>query len=146
VSLTLRLPEEVDDIGFISAVVDTLVKEGVADRARVFVTGISRGALMTWTLACERADLFAAVAPISSAMTETQQSNCHPSRPVPVIAVDGTDDTTQFYDGFIYAPPVPRLLSVPETMAFWWKLVSGCEDPRLNGAVGFTRPGAVRVF
>jgi hypothetical protein len=24
--------------------------------------------------------------------------------------------------------------------------VSGCEDPRLNGAVGFTRPGAVRVF
>jgi len=124
--------EEVDDVGFISAMVDVLVKEGLADPERVFVTGVSRGALMSWTLLCERADLFAAAAPISSAMTEWQQSHCRPSRPVPVIAVDGTDDFTQFYDGFIYPSPLPRLLSVPETMAFWWKL-NGCTGETVKG-------------
>ena len=120
-----RGAEEVDDLGFISAVVETLVKEGTADPKRVYVTGISRGALMTWSLACERADLFSAVAPLSSAMTAWQASNCHPSRPLPIIAVDGTEDPVQFYDGFFYPPPLPRLISVPETMAFWWRL-SGC--------------------
>ena len=123
--------EEVDDVGFISAVVETLVKEGTADPKRVYVTGISRGALMSWTLACERADLFSAAAPLSSAMTAWQASNCHPSRPLPIVAVDGTEDPVQFYDGFIYPPPVPRLISVPETMAFWWRL-SGCTGEKIN--------------
>lgn len=111
--------EEVDDVGFVAAVIATLVKEGLADPARVYVTGISRGALMSWTLACQGADLFAAVAPLSSAMTAWQAANCHPSRPLPIVAVDGTEDPVQLYDGFIYAPLVPRLISVPETMAFW---------------------------
>ena len=121
--------EEVDDVGFVAAVVETLIKEGVADPARVYVTGISRGALLSWTLACQRADLFAAVAPLSSAMTAWQATNCHPSRPLPIVAVDGTEDPVQLYDGFIYAPPTPRLISVPETMAFWWRL-NGCAGER----------------
>lgn len=116
---------EVDDVGFVAAVVATLIREGAADPARVYVTGISRGALMSWTLACERAELFAAAAPLSSGMTAWQEANCHPSRPVPIIAVDGTEDPVQFYDGFIFPAPVPRLISVPETMAFWWRL-HGC--------------------
>lgn len=117
-----HVTEEVDDAGFIAAAVGELVWEGVADPTRVFLTGISRGALMSWTLACERADLFTAAAPLSSGMNAWQQSNCRPSRPVPIIAVAGTEDPVQFYDGFLLPPPVPRLLSVPETMAFWWGL------------------------
>jgi polyhydroxybutyrate depolymerase len=55
--------EEIDDVGFISAVVDNLVREHLADPARVFVTGLSRGALMSGSLACERAEMFNAAAP-----------------------------------------------------------------------------------
>lgn len=125
--------EEVDDVGFIAAVVDTLVKDGVVNPDRVYLTGISRGALMSWTLVCERADLFRAIAPLSSAMTAWHQSHCNPSRLVPVIAVDGTSDPVQAYDGFLFtsrSPPVPRLLSVPETMSFWWQL-HGCTGERI---------------
>jgi polyhydroxybutyrate depolymerase len=117
--------EEVDDVGFIASVVETLIKDGVADPTRVYLTGVSRGALMSWTLACERADLFAAVAPLSSAMTATQKASCHPSRPLPAIAVDGTEDRAQPYDGFIYPSPAPRLISIPQTMELWWRL-NGC--------------------
>jgi polyhydroxybutyrate depolymerase len=119
--------EDVDDVGFITAVVGALVSEGTVDPSRAYLTGISRGALMSWTLACERADLFDAIAPISSAMTAWQTSNCHPSRPVPIIAVDGTDDPIQPYDGLTSPPPIPRLTSVPETIAFWRRL-NGCTD------------------
>ena len=136
--------EEVDDVGFISAVVGTLVKEGVADPARVYVTGISRGALMSWTLACERADLFAAAAPLSSAMTAWQESNCHPSRPVSIIAVDGTEDPVQLYDGFISQPPIPRLISVPETMAFWWRL-NGCTGETVKRLTHRNRDDRTRI-
>lgn len=121
---------EIDDVGFISAVVTALIAEGAADPARIYVTGLSRGALMSWTMACERADLFAGAAPISSAMSEWQRANCHPSRPLPVVAVDGTNDPVQFYDGWLSPPPIPLLLSVPETMGFWWRL-NGCTGEKV---------------
>jgi polyhydroxybutyrate depolymerase len=126
--------EEIDDVGFIAAVLAELVKNGVAAPDRVYLTGISRGALMSWSLVCARADLFRAVAPLSSAMTAWHQAHCSPSRLVPVIAVDGTTDPVQPYDGFLFAPsprPIPRLLSVPETMAFWWQL-HACTGERMT--------------
>lgn len=126
--------EAIDDVGFIAAVVGDLVREGVAAPDRVYLTGISRGALMSWTLLCRRADLFRAVAPLSSAMTAWHQAHCAPARLVPVIAVDGTTDPVQAYDGFLDPPsphPVPRLISVPETMEFWWQR-HGCTAERIT--------------
>ena len=134
---------EIDDVGFISAVVDALVKEGAADPAHIYATGVSRGALMSWTLACERADLFAAVAPVSSAMTEAQLASCHPTRPLPVIAVDGTNDPVQFYDGWL--SPTIHLLSVPETMAFWWRL-NGCTGEKATRLPHRNRDDPTRIL
>lgn len=111
--------DEVDDVGFITAVLDALVAEGIADPARTYVAGISRGALMTWTLACQRPERFAAAAPLSSGMTEAHLAACSPTRPVPVVVVAGTADPVQPYDGWLFPPPTPRLLSIPETMEFW---------------------------
>ena len=110
--------EEVDDAGFIVAVVDRLVAEGVADPGRVFVTGSSRGALMTWTLACQHPAHFAAAAPLLSGMTEAQLAACAPTRALPIVAVAGTADPVQPYDGAAI-PGSPRLLSIPDTMEFW---------------------------
>lgn len=118
-------PDGADDTGFISALLAKLVADGVADPKRVYLAGISRGALMTWRLMCARSDLFAAAAPLSSAMTEPVVSACHPSHVMPVLAEDGSADPIMAYDGWIPDPPAPRLLSVPETMEFWRRL-HGC--------------------
>ncbi len=86
----------VDDVGFIRTLVGQLQREYRIDAARVYATGLSNGGMMAYRLACDAADLFAAVAPVSGALnTDT----CAPARPVSVVAFHGTDDQNIPYDG-----------------------------------------------
>lgn len=87
----------VDDVGFISALVSQLVAEYGIDPGRVFATGLSAGAFMANRLACDRADLFAAIAPVAG--TLGSNVGCSPSRPVSVLAAHGTADPIVPYDG-----------------------------------------------
>jgi len=109
----------VDDAGFILDLVDMLAADQAIDQARVYVTGISRGALLTWTLACQASDRIAAAAPIAAPMIERQAEQCHPARNVPLLVIAGSDDWIMAYDGWIR--PDFRLMSVPETLEFWRK-------------------------
>lgn len=109
--------ELVDDLGFLGALIDRLVADRIADPARIFVTGPSRGGLMTWTMACAMSDRIAAVAPTITGMTDGQLDTCHPARLVPLLALAGTADRSQPYEGWLYEGY--RLASVPETMEFW---------------------------
>jgi polyhydroxybutyrate depolymerase len=114
--------EKIDDLGFIDALLGRLVSDGIADPARIYVAGISRGALMTWTLLCRQPGRFAAAAALSSGMTSAHLAACTPSRLIPILAIAGTADSVQPYDGSNDPSRVPRLLSIPETMAFWRRL------------------------
>jgi polyhydroxybutyrate depolymerase len=102
-----------------------LVSRKVADPARIYVTGVSRGGLMAFTLACALADRIAVAAPLLSGMTEYQREDCRPSRPVPMMVVAGTSDRVQSFAGG--QGQRGRLLSVPETMDFW-RLLHGCDS------------------
>jgi polyhydroxybutyrate depolymerase len=122
--------ETVDDAGFLRLLIDDLVARKIADPARVYVTGMPRGGLMAFTAACALADKVAAAAALITGMTEPQREDCRPSRPVPIMALAGTGDWTQAYDGWL--AEMGRLLSVPETMEFW-RAVHGCtqQDRRM---------------
>jgi polyhydroxybutyrate depolymerase len=113
----------VDDVGFISRVIDGLIEMKVADPTHVYVTGMSRGGLMTYALICALADRFAAAAPLITGMTDHQREHCRPSRPIPIMVVAGTNDEAQWYDGQITRSG--RLLSIPETLEFW-RQRNGC--------------------
>jgi polyhydroxybutyrate depolymerase len=115
----------VDDVGFIRELLDGLIKMKIADPAHVYVTGMSRGGLMTYTLACALSNRIAAAAPLISGMTDHQREDCHPTRPVSLMVVAGTNDEAQWYDGIV--APAGRLLSVPETMEYW-RVRNGCLD------------------
>lgn len=115
--------EPVDDIGFFRTMIDDLVSRKIADKTRVYATGFSFGALMTYTLACALPDRIAAIAPVSSAINEAQVEDCKPGHALPVMMVNGTSDDVQRYDGYIR--PFGRLLSVPETTEYW-RRVDGC--------------------
>jgi polyhydroxybutyrate depolymerase len=115
--------ETVDDVGFIGLLIDDLVNRKIADPARVYVTGISRGGLMAFTLACALADRIAAAAPLITGMTDLQREDCRPSRPVPIMVIAGTADQMQSFGGAQLANG--RLLSIPETIDFW-RLRYGC--------------------
>ncbi len=50
-----RRTSDADDIGFFSAMFDTLIQEGVADPQRIYLTGGSNGGVMTQFLVCHPA-------------------------------------------------------------------------------------------
>jgi polyhydroxybutyrate depolymerase len=85
-----------DDVRFFGALLDDVERTTCIDPRRVYVAGMSNGALMTSRLACEYANRFAAAAPVAGI---TDPAGCHPSRPVPVIAFHGTDDGFLAYGG-----------------------------------------------
>lgn len=85
-----------DDLAFIGALLDEVEATLCVDTARVFVTGLSDGAMMTSAIACEHADRVAAVAPVAGVQNVEP---CDPARPVPIVAFHGTKDPYLSFDG-----------------------------------------------
>ncbi|WP_370466288.1 extracellular catalytic domain type 1 short-chain-length polyhydroxyalkanoate depolymerase [Mycolicibacterium mageritense] len=115
----------VNDVGFLSELVSRLVAEYNVDPGRVFVTGLSAGAFMANRLACERADLFAAAAPVAGTLGTNVA--CNPSRPVSVLAVHGTADPVVPFAGgpMTGRGGVSDIVSAP-AMADRWRQIDGC--------------------
>jgi polyhydroxybutyrate depolymerase len=88
--------KDVDDVGFLAALIGKYVSEGVADPKRVYMTGMSNGAMMTQRFACERADLVAAVAPVAGTIGVPR---CEPARPVSILMINGQADQHVPYAG-----------------------------------------------
>lgn len=84
----------IDDVGFIDALITTLRDRFGVDR--VFVTGFSNGAMLTYRLGCELADELTAIAPVSGAV---DVPSCTPSRPLPVYTIHGDADRVVPYAG-----------------------------------------------
>lgn len=83
------MTNKVDDVGFTKVLLDDLAKVVNVDPKRVYATGMSNGAIMSYLLASELSDRIAAIAPVGGPMgTET----CNPKRPVSVIHFHGKDD------------------------------------------------------
>ena len=91
------MEENSDDVGFISAVIDAVVRDFHADARHVFVTGHSNGAMMAWRLACDIPDKIAAIAPVSGQSAVTKP--CKQGKPVAVFQVHGTEAHCALYHG-----------------------------------------------
>ncbi|SDT79829.1 extracellular catalytic domain type 1 short-chain-length polyhydroxyalkanoate depolymerase [Actinoplanes derwentensis] len=76
-----------DDVGFLEDVVEAVSGGVPIDPARVFVTGMSNGAMMTYRLACE-STLFRAVAPVAGTLI----GDCPAPAPVSLLHIHGTAD------------------------------------------------------
>jgi len=84
----------IDDVGFVRALIDEIARSVCVDRARVYAMGFSNGAMMSHRLACDAADVIAAVVPASGVNVEDPVS-CVPARPVPLLHVHGASDPLQ---------------------------------------------------
>lgn len=118
----------VDDVGFISALVGKLVTDYGIAPGRVFVTGLSAGAFMANRLACDRADLFAAVASVAG--TLGMNVPCNPSRPVSVFETHGSADPIVPYGGggMTGRGGASAIIGAP-AMVERWRQVNGCPNP-----------------
>jgi polyhydroxybutyrate depolymerase len=85
-----------DDVGFIGTLIDTVSGELCIDAGRVYSTGMSNGAGMSVTLACELGDRLAAIAAVSGV---NLSGACPGDQPMSVLAIHGRDDTTVPLEG-----------------------------------------------
>ena len=106
-------PRNIDDVGFIAAMVGQISATLAIDKSRVYAAGMSNGGIMSYALACN-SDIFAAIGPDSA----TQLDACASPHPTSVIHIHGTADRLVPYDGgqgasFVNGP------SIADVNAFW---------------------------
>lgn len=89
------MENHVDDVGFLRTLIEQLEREDNVDPKRVYVTGISNGAMLSFRLACELSDKVAAIAPVEGA----QNVECTPAERVSVLVFHGTDDHLVPFNG-----------------------------------------------
>jgi polyhydroxybutyrate depolymerase len=85
--------EGVNDVKFVSALIQQLQSTYKIDKTRIYVTGISNGGFMTQRVACELSDQVAAAASIAATIGENTAANCHPTKPVSMAVFMGTKDS-----------------------------------------------------
>ena len=93
--------EAVDDVQYIRSVLADVQTRIAVDRQRVYATGFSNGAMLSYRLACEAADIIAAIAPVGAPGREPP--NCNPVRPMPILHIHGRQDTCASFTGGLLA-------------------------------------------
>ncbi len=116
--------QNIDELAFITALLDELESRANVDPHRVYATGISNGGMLAYHLASEMSDRIAAIASIAGPMGfET----CDPTRPVPVLHFHGTKDDFVAINGGPGDTSVTQtdFISVQQTLDAW-VAANGC--------------------
>lgn len=95
-----RRSQPADDIAFFNAMLDKLSSEYAVDTTAIYATGLADGGFMDIHLGCAMADRIAAIAPVAAEVPKKLE--CTPSRPIPVLMINGTDDPIVKYNGGHY--------------------------------------------
>ncbi len=109
--------DDFDDDGYIFGVVDELIRKGVADKNRIYVSGISDGATLVIKLVCHTDSPFAAAVHLVGSLPDQYMADCKSAKPTPFMAIAGTTDRILPYDGRL--SQYGRSLPIPELMEFW---------------------------
>lgn len=113
----------VDDVGYLGGILDDLLaSDWPIDPDQVFLIGHSNGGFMSYRMACERADIIAAIAPLAGDAS-SQPETCAPSQPVNVLHMHGTADETVPFDTITGA----------EASVMQWQQKNGCATTRTAG-------------
>lgn len=116
----------VDDVGFISALIDQLYFQYQIDLTRVYACGLSNGGFMSYRLACELSHKLAAIASVAGSMTDSIHAYCATIGSFPIMHIHGTDDQTVLFNG------VPGYhWSAPASIQRW-TTANQCNPPVLD--------------
>jgi polyhydroxybutyrate depolymerase len=115
----LTLNSTIDDVGFLSELIDTISANYNIDEQQIYFCGFSMGGFMAQRLACELSDKVTAIASVAG--TLGSGINCSPGRSVPVCHFHGTKDGVVAYSGNQYGNDVEELIN-------FWVTNNNCES------------------
>lgn len=131
-------PEPADDVGFLNQVLDQLALKYSVDTRRIYATGLGDGGFMALRVGCTMADRVAAIAAVSANLPK--KMICLPSRPVPAVFMEGTDDPIDPYSGGTYKPGHFGVLSAEDSAKAWAKF-DRCEEKPAQDKVPASEKG-----
>ena len=109
----------INDVDFLIELIEHLSNSYKIDPKRLFLTGFSNGSFMTQRMACEKNELFAAMASLGSTIDTVQFNRCTPNRPIPMLILTGTADPFVPYHGGSMQGNVPDIISTASLVDFW---------------------------
>ena len=123
-----------DDVAFITAMVSAIEQAMPIDRARIYATGMSNGAMMALRLGCQT-DTFAAIAPVAG----TLLTDCAHAHPTSVLQIHGTADDRVPYDGGpgkAFSADGRARVDGPsvESVNATWRTIDACGHPDVTTA------------
>lgn len=131
----IAFQDNLDEAMFVRQILSDLETIVTVDPKRIYAVGFSNGAVLTYRLACEMSDVFAAVAPVSGTLF---YKTCQPEHSVSVLHIHGLGDTTiPFAGGESSEGAVPLLPPVQEGIETWVKLNECNTSPQvsMDGAI-----------
>ena len=112
----------IDDVEFISKLIEHLEEKYKINRNQVYVAGMSNGGMMTFRLGCELSEKISAIATVAASMPENLYKNCSPQKYISVLIIHGTDDPIVPWNGgdvVVFGKHRGRVVSIPQTVGFW---------------------------
>ena len=110
----------VDDVGFTTALIDSMEANYSIDSLRIHLTGVSLGSYMALYAASQLSERIASVAAVIGHMTDEGLAGLQLSRPLSALIIHGTADQVTFFNGKAgYYPSVPDVISA-------WRTQNGC--------------------
>ncbi len=109
---------KVDDVLFISALIDHLHQQINIDSHKVYATGFSRGGILTQALACKLSNKIAGFASVAGSLPVRLKPNCQPQTPISMLMINGTNDHDVLYEGDDHTQR-GALISISDMVEFW---------------------------
>jgi polyhydroxybutyrate depolymerase len=123
----------IDDVKFISQLIDYLIWKYQVNPKKVYIAGFSSGGMLSQKLGMERADKIAAIAEVSSSLPLSQLAlNRKPSKPLPVLMINGTRDPAFPWEGGntrIVGIKVGPVAPIMDSVQFWLDANGGLTSP-----------------
>jgi polyhydroxybutyrate depolymerase len=117
--------QAIDDVSYVTAVLQDAAAEFPIDAARIYATGFSNGGMMSHRLGCALADRLAGIAPVGGGSAQFDQDlnqyySCNPARRIPVLHIHATNDRNYPYEGGYGAGlSDTNFYSIDATIADW---------------------------
>lgn len=130
------LDNNINEPAFIRLIISDLATVIKIDPKRIYASGFSNGALLSYRLACEMSDTFAAVAPVSGVLLII---SCQPAQPVSIIDFHGMTDNVVPYNGGGVNPGTSQPFPPVEESISTWTQLNGCDkSPKVEQTGVFT--------
>lgn len=107
---------DINDVGFIDALIDTISSKYSINLDRVFACGFSNGGFMAYKLACQLGHRIAAIASVGGVISNNTKALCNSHNTIPILHIHGTQDS------FVPIEGKEGWGSVDQTLNYWANL------------------------